>query len=151
MKSHNEVAENEKVLHRQLAEEALRRYGLQGASLTLISDVDSVLYKVSLPQEPGLMFHPYLGRVEGQRFLLRIEEAVDRRVARTYSELVLLAALLRETDLALPEPVPACSGELVPDLWVDGLEQPRQCVLFRWASAPFPEAALHRAAQWQAN
>ncbi len=151
MNSNRQIAENGDVSHFDLAEEALVRYALEGAILTLISDVSNALYKVSVPKEAGTIYHPYLGRINGQHLLLRIEDAADYHMASTYPELALLATLLRDTDLALPEPVPTASGELVPELWLEGMERPQQCVLFRWAGMPFPENSLNRMARWQTN
>jgi Ser/Thr protein kinase RdoA (MazF antagonist) len=149
--SNRELAENGNVSHLQLAEAALQRYALEGALLTLVSDVETALYKVTLSCESPSVYHPYLGRINGQQLVLRIEDAEEVRVATTYSELALLATLLRDTDLALPEPVPSIDGELVPELWLEGMKRPHQCVLFRWAGIPFPEAALNRASAWQTN
>ncbi len=156
MNSYREIAENKRLDHLKLAQVALQRYGLLevGASISLIGDVDHAIFKVSVPAEMGAIFHPYLGRIEGQQFLLRIEDIADTRMATTYSQLALLATMLRDTDLSLPEPVPATDGTLVPELVIgtdaDGNE-PRQCVLFRWAGLPFPEAALNLAKHWQEN
>jgi len=149
--SNRELAENGQVSHRRLAEIALEKYALLGAGLTLIIDADITLYKVSFPTCGEGIYHPYLGRINGLQLVLRIEDAADRHIASTYSELALLTALLRDTELALPEPVPSSSGELVPEIWVEGMESPKQCVLFRWAGIPFPEQALSRAAHWQTN
>ncbi|MEO8285630.1 MAG: hypothetical protein ABI670_04285 [Chloroflexota bacterium] len=151
MNSNHQIAQNDNISHRQLAEAALGRYMLEGAILTLISDVETALYKVTMPCAAVVTYHPYLGRLNGQQLLLRIEDCKEQRVVSTYSELVLLATLLRDTDLALPEPVPTSTGELVPELWLDGMDRPQQCVLFRWAGLPFPEQSLSRAAQWQSN
>ena len=151
MNGKRSTTDNSNVSHFQLAEDALKRYGLEGARLTLISEVETALYKVSLPSGGRAILHPYLGRINGQQLLLRIEEAAEERVASTYSELVLLATLLRDTDLGLPEPVPSSSGELVPELWLEGMDRPHQCVLFRWAGRPFPDEVLSMASHWQAN
>lgn len=151
MNSNRQLAENGDVSHFHLAEEALVRYSLEGATLTLISDVSNALYKVSVPSEAGAVYHPYLGRINGQHLLLRIEDSAEYRLASTYSELALLATLLRDTDLALPEPVPTSNGELVPELLLEGMTHPQQCVLFRWAGLPFPDKTLDRMARWQSN
>ena len=156
MNSYREIAENRRLDHLKLARVALERYGLleAGASASLISDADHAVFKVSVPADMGAVFHPYLGRIEGKQFLLRIEETAERRVSTTYSELALLAAMLRETDLALPEPVPAMDGSLVPELYMGAdqeSEDVKQCVLFRWAGLLFPEAALSYARRWQEN
>jgi hypothetical protein len=156
MNSYREIADNRRMDHLKLAQVALQRYGLleSGASASIISDLAQVVFKVSVPAAEGAIYHPYLGRIEGQQFLLRIEDTAESQVATTYSELVLLATMLRDTDLALPEPVPAMDGSLVPELYtgssIDG-DEPKQCVLFRWAGLPFPEAALSYASHWQEN
>ena len=157
MNSYREIADNRRMDHLKLAQVALQRYGLLevGASASLISDADHAVFKVCVPAAMGAVFHPYLGRIEGQQFLLRIEDTAESRIASTYSELALLASMLRDTDLALPEPVPAMDGSLVPELYacedLMGEHEPRQCVLFRWAGLPFPEAALDLARHWQEN
>lgn len=155
MNSYRELAENRRLDHLRLAQVALKLYGLleAGASAHLISDAEHAIFKVSVPSGMGVIAHPYLGRIEGQQFLLRIEETVEARMATTYSELALLATMLRDTDLALPEPVPAMDGALVPELIanVDLDDEPKQCVLFRWAGLPFPEATLSYAGHWQDN
>ena len=151
MNSYRQLADNSNVSHLQLAEAALKRYALEGATLTLVSADESALYQVTLPASGPAIYHPYLGRVNGMQLLLRIEDSAEQRVAATYSELAMLATLLRDTDMHLPEPVPTSSGELVPEIWIEGMQQPHQCVLFRWAGVPFPEAALSRASRWEMN
>jgi hypothetical protein len=152
MNSYNiNLAENGMVSHRHLAEIALEHYALQGAGLTLLSDTGTAIYRVTISSEQGALYHPYLGRVDGQQMLLRIEGADDGRMSTTYSELTLLAALLRDTDLALPEPVPTASGALVPEIWAEGSAIPHQCVLFRWAGRSFPGAAMSRVAHFYEN
>jgi hypothetical protein len=155
MNSYREIAENKRTYQLRLAHAALHRYGLDcmGAFLTLISDADCVVFKVQMPISAAPILHPYLGKVEGKQFLLRLEDTAERRIATTYSELALLAAMLRDTDLALPEPVPTLDGALVPELYDDAHsdDKPTQCVLFRWGHAPFPEAAFSQAAHWREN
>jgi hypothetical protein len=156
MNTYSELVENRRLDHLRLAQVALELYGLleMGASAQLISDAEHAIFKVSVPSGMGVVAHPYLGRIDGKQFLLRIEDTVETRIATTYSELALLATMLRDTDLALPEPVPAMDGALVPELYT-GMEiddeDPKQCVLFRWAGLPFPEAALSYAGHWQDN
>ena len=155
MNSYREIAENKRIYQLRLAEAALCRYGLDtaGAYPTLISDADCAVFRVRVPASATPVLHPYLGRIDSREFLLRLEDTAERRIATTYSELVLLAAMLRDTDLALPEPVPALDGTLVPELYDNTNRElnPIQCVLFRWGHAPFPEAAFKRATRWQEN
>jgi hypothetical protein len=155
MNSYREIAENKRIYRLRLAEAALCRYGLDtgGGYATLISDADCAVFRVRIPASAIPVIHPYLGRIDSKQFLLRLEDTAERRVATTYSELVLLAAMLRDTELALPEPVPALDGTLVPELYDDTNREvnPIQCVLFRWGDVPFPEAAFTRATHWQEN
>jgi hypothetical protein len=155
MNSYREIAENKRIYQLRLAEAALGRYGLDvaGGYATLISDADCAVFRVRVPMSLTPIVHPYLGRIEGRQFLLRLEDTAERRIAKTYSELVLLAAMLRDTELALPEPVPALDGTLVPELYDDSNREvnPIQCVLFRWGEAPYPEGAFMRARHWQEN
>jgi hypothetical protein len=148
---HEQVTQHRMISNRRLAEAALRQYNLSGAGLVLLSDAGNLLYKVTVPEDGGSVYHPYLGRINGQQLLLRIESAVEQRMATTYAELALLATLLRDTDLALPEPVPATSGALVPELEVEEGDATCQCVLFRWPELAFPDKALGRASRYFAN
>ena len=53
-----------------------------------------------------------------------------------------LAALQRETDLMVPEPVPTRDGNLLTVTGVEGVPEPRICVLFRWIAGRFVDARL---------
>lgn len=96
--------------HRELATAALEQYCLAGAELTLLSDADNTVFRVDVPGAESFNRHPYLGKVGGRRFVLRVSTGHQ---AATRSELVWLAALLRDTDLNVPEPVPTRDGSLV--------------------------------------
>ena len=151
MNYHDQITELRSIANRRLAEAALRQYSLSGADLSLLSDAGNLLYKVTVPDDGRSHYHPYLGRINGQKLLLRIESVVEQRVASTYAELAMLATLLRDTDLALPEPVPATSGALVPEIELEEGDATCQCVLFRWPELAFPEKALGRASRCMAN
>jgi Ser/Thr protein kinase RdoA (MazF antagonist) len=149
--SYERLTENRSIANRRLAEAALRQYSLTGARLSLVSDAGNLLYRVSVPEGGCAVYHPYLGRINGLQLLLRIESSAEHRVVTTYAELALLATLLRDTDLALPEPVPATSGALVPELETGEGDAICQCVLFRWPELAFPEKALRRASHRFSN
>ena len=97
--------------HKELAAAALEQYCLAGAELTLLSDAESTVFRVDVPNIESFNRHPYLGKVGGRRFVLRVSG--HEHAAATRSELVWLAALLRDTDLVVPEPVPTRDGSLV--------------------------------------
>ena len=114
----NHVAENgtanrnrKLAQHKELASAALEQYCLAGAELTLLSDADNTVFRVDVPGAEHFDRHPYLGKVAGRRFVLRV--STGEHAAATRSELVWLAALLRDTDLTVPEPVPTRDGSLL--------------------------------------
>jgi Ser/Thr protein kinase RdoA (MazF antagonist) len=102
---------------RQIARAALGRYGLGDAETALLAVHTNTLFLVKAPGGPCVL------RVgaPGQRAPLEIE-----------SELRWLAALRRDTALAVPEPLPTRGGELVVTAEAPGVPGPRHCVLFRW-------------------
>jgi Ser/Thr protein kinase RdoA (MazF antagonist) len=56
--------------------------------------------------------------------------------------LLWLAALNRDTGLAVPQPVPAKNGALLTHAAVAGVPEPRVCVLFRWLPGRFLDRRL---------
>jgi len=116
------------------AEAALELYGLAGAQLEMVGDGDDTLFQVEVPSGVGKAFHPYLGRIDGKRFLLQMRESGEDGELSMYSEVAWLAEMLRETNLDCPEPVPASDGSLVAEVAMGAAEyRKRQCVLFRWS------------------
>jgi Ser/Thr protein kinase RdoA (MazF antagonist) len=65
-----------------------------------------------------------------------------RNAADVESELTWLAALRSETDLVVPEPVPNRLGALLTIAEVEGVPEPRICVLLRWVEGRFVDAGL---------
>ncbi len=117
-----------------IAEAALELYGLAGAQLEMVGSGDNLLFQVDIPSGISKAPHPYLGRIDGKRFLLQVREAGTEGELSMYSEVAWLAELLRETDLNCPEPVPAWDGSLVAEVAVDEADyRMQQCVLFRWS------------------
>ena len=122
----------------QAAELALDQYGLPGAGLTLLGDGDCTIFRIDLPQQSHFERHPYLGRTAGWRFVLRLHYD-ESQASATLSELILLAALLRDTDLAVPEPVPTRSGLLLAPARAPGSPDGAYAVLLRWVEGSMPE------------
>jgi Ser/Thr protein kinase RdoA (MazF antagonist) len=76
-------------------------------------------------------------RVEaGARYVLRVARPDGPTPAQVRAEATWLAALRRDTDLVVPEPVRTRDGDLVTT--VDG----RACVLYRWIDGRFLDAGL---------
>jgi|GEM_PF-3268567 len=129
-----ENQEHEERMHRldEMAEAALELYGLGGAQIVMLGEPGGVVFRVEVPADGPVAYHPYLGKVAGKRFLLRVQSASTSSAASMYTELVCLAALIRDTEMDLPEPVPACDGSLVAELSGEGMGEPQLCALFRW-------------------
>ena len=126
--------------HKELATAALEQYCLAGAELTLLSDADNTVFRVDVPRADSFNRHPYLGKVGGRRFVLRVSTG-DHATA-TRSELVWLAALLRDTDLTVPEPVPTRDGSLLvaPSARKAGVSS---VVLLRWVDGQALDSGLN--------
>ena len=125
----------------RIAGAALELYGLTGADVESVGSGTNMLFQVNVPSASGKAFHPYLGRIDGKRFLLQVRDAGPEGELSMYSEVAWLAELLRETDLCCPEPVPAWDGSLVAEVSLDEAGCRRQqCVLFRWFDG---EQSLH--------
>jgi len=80
---------------------------------------------------------------EGERFTLRIHRPHYQSVPNIESELAWLTALRRDTDLAIPEPIPGANGLLLQHFTTPSGEA-RHAVLFRFIAGeePDPEADL---------
>ena len=130
MNSYKDLARNEIEELMPLAEAALARYGLDGALIQPDDQDGRVIFHLVMPAD-ACAVHPYLGRLAGKRFLLQVYDSGEHSVAVIQQDLVQMAALLRDTDLDLPEPVPACDGSLVVEM--PGRDEACYCVLFRWA------------------
>lgn len=101
----------------RLAEAALAPYAMANARLIPIKPIENATFRIEAP--------------DGGRYCLRIHRA-GVRAATVRSELLWLAALRRDTDLIVPEPVAADDGALVTLTAADGSPAPRCCMLFRW-------------------
>lgn len=115
---------------RRLAQSALDQYGLGDAQLTFITHGENTTFRVDAADPvPGEVVDK---RYVENRYLLRIHRPGYQTAESIASELAWLAALRRETTLAVPEPVPSLQGELLVAAAVPGIPERRTCSLFRW-------------------
>src|SRR4051812_14230964 len=84
---------------RRLAETALAAYDLPAPQLTLIAHRFNTTFQVDT--------------ATGERYVLRIHRAGTPTVASVGAELAWLAALRRDIDLEVPDPVPTRNGTLL--------------------------------------
>jgi hypothetical protein len=96
-----------------LAERVLACYDLHGVSLTLVSETANAVFHVALPSgRPQRLLET--GRTsDGAEYALRLRPPGRHRTQSIAEALQWLLALRRDTDLVVPEPVPACDGTLI--------------------------------------
>ncbi len=146
---------------RKLAQAALADYGLADARFKLVILAGNAVYRVfesdPAPAENDL-YKP------GQ-YLLRVLHPFFQTSDAIELELAWLAAMRRDANLPIPQPVPTLDGRLLTQVSVPGVPEARDCSLLRWVQGRFiPKgikshhyraqgrlmAAMHaHAAQWQ--
>jgi Ser/Thr protein kinase RdoA (MazF antagonist) len=102
-----------------LARAALAEWGLERARLRLLRNVYNTTFRVD------------------DRYVLRIQRPGQHDAAAVRSEMLWLAALRRDTELVVPEPVPTRRGELVVVAAAEGVAEPRACALLGWIEGRF--------------
>lgn len=119
---------------KRLAERALHAYDVGQARLTPLAHLYNTTFRVDTPA--------------GERYVLRIHTTYSTALYPAHSlevvrsELAWLAALQRDTDLVVPDPVPTRDGALLTVVEVEGVPEPRICVLFRWVEGRFLSKGL---------
>src|SRR4051812_41959973 len=96
-----------------LAERVLACYDLHGASLTLLSETANVVFHVALPSGRPQRLAETGRTSDGAAYALRLRPPEWPSTQSMAEELQWLLALRRDTDLVVPEPVPACDGTLI--------------------------------------
>jgi Ser/Thr protein kinase RdoA (MazF antagonist) len=119
---------------RRLAENALAAYGVQAERLEPLAHVENTTFRVASS--------------DGDRYVLRIHRVIGspfhspRSAAEVRSEMIWLSALRRDAGLAVPEPMLTTDGELHTVADVEGVSEPRVCVLLRWEPGRFLDSGL---------
>lgn len=115
---------------RHLALAALDHYDPKPIQVSLLTVETNILFDV---------------RTAADRYVLRLSAPNARTIGEIRSELAWLVALRRDTDLVVPEPVPARDGERVVTVEARGVPEARHCVLFRWVPGRLPGERLSSA------
>lgn len=127
---------------RILGEAALTHYDIGGARLSLLAHRENTVFRVAVSRRPNRLEGDPLNHLDDNRFVLRICGRAGPDTEMLQSELLWLAALRRETDLVVPEPVPTRNGSFVVEIMVEGIPEARRCVLFRWVEGRFVDSGL---------
>jgi Ser/Thr protein kinase RdoA (MazF antagonist) len=114
---------------RQLAQSAVKAYGLSNARLTFVRQAGNTIYRV-WETSPGSSTADDL-YAPGQ-YMLRIHDPDYQRPTGIELELAWLASMRRESDLPVPEPVLTADGKLITRASVPGIPGERVCSLLRW-------------------
>lgn len=128
---------------RQLALNALKEYDLNIKKVSLITIDTNGVFRVDTQ--------------DGQKFVIRITDPFgghDRIDIKL--ELSWMQAIRNETDIRLPQPLPARDGQLVVQASAEGVPEPRLCVVFHWVPGVnledrFNEETVHRMGQLSAK
>jgi Ser/Thr protein kinase RdoA (MazF antagonist) len=115
---------------RQLASAALPNFGVGETNLQLLRQAGNTLFRVrtsSLPRidRSGDLF-------EEDQYLLRVLEPGYQESEAIELELTWLAAMRREANLPVPEPIETLDGRLLLPIDIHGVPGTRNCSLLRW-------------------
>jgi Ser/Thr protein kinase RdoA (MazF antagonist) len=104
---------------RPLAWQALKRYDLEVARLSLVTNDLNGIFRIDTR--------------DGQKYILRVSLPEGGHTRdHIAAEMDWLAALDRDTDLHVPRPIPARDGAFVVEAGAPGVPQPRLCAVFTW-------------------
>jgi len=114
---------------RQLAQGALNAYGLADARCNFLKQAGNTLFRVN----EAIPAHTTKAElyVPGQ-YLLRIHQPGYQTPSAIELELAWLAAMCRDADLPVPEPISTLDGALLAQISIPGIPGERNCSLLRW-------------------
>jgi Ser/Thr protein kinase RdoA (MazF antagonist) len=127
---------------RELAEAALAYYDLGNGRLSMLTHRTNTIFQIHATKKIEDPAHEEPDRIEKSRYALRLYTTSFPPEARIASELLWLAALRKETELVVPEPVPARNGSLLTEVTVEGIPEVARCVVFRWVNGRFVDSGL---------
>ena len=120
---------------RQLASVALAAYGSVDANFRLFRQAGNTLFRVfasdtNPARAAGALY-------ESGQYLLRIHHPGYQSAEAIELELAWLAAMCRDANLPVPEPVPTADGRLLTQVSIPGIPGKRNCSLLRWLKGRF--------------
>lgn len=127
---------------RELAEAALTYYDLGNGRLSLLTHRINTIFQIQATKRIEDAGSEQTGRREKSRYMLRLYTTSFPPESQVMSELLWLAALRKETELVVPEPVPARDGSLLTEVAVEGIPEIAHCVIFRWVDGRFVDNGL---------
>jgi Ser/Thr protein kinase RdoA (MazF antagonist) len=133
---------------RRVASAALAAYGLAGAQFKLFRQAGNTLFRVVASDTNSYKSADDL--YEDGQYLLRIHHPGYQSTKAIELELAWLAAMCRDANLPVPEPVPTIDGRLLTQVSIAGIPGKRDCSLLRWLKGRFLTKGI-RAKNYQAQ
>jgi len=127
---------------RELAEAALTYYDLGNGRLSMLTHRTNTIFQIHATKRIENPAHGEPARREKARYSLRLYTTTFPPAPHVSSELYWLAALRKETELVVPEPVAARNGSLLTEVSVEGIPETARCVVFRWVEGRFIDSGL---------
>ncbi len=119
MKPYEELTFRGKILRlRKLCIKALEDYPIDVARVRYLTTESTTMYRVDA--------------TDGQKYVIRLYSHADSSLAENRTEMYWLAALARDTDLRVVEPVARKDGEYITFVSMDGIPHERRCALYKW-------------------
>jgi len=118
---------------RRLASVALEAFGLAEARFKLVRVAGNTLFRVFAPQPTPAADDVH---IDGQ-YMLRVHQPGYQAAGAIELELAWLAAMRRDANLPVPEPVPTLDGKLLTQVSIAGIPGERNCSLLRWVRGRF--------------
>ena len=119
---------------RQLAQAALKAYGLSDTRFKFLKQAGNTLFQVN---EINPTSTARAERYTPGQYMLRIHQPGYQATQAIELELMWLAAMCRDANLPVPEPVPTQDGKLITQISVPGIPEERNCSLLRWVKGRF--------------
>src|SRR5512139_3114423 len=119
---------------RQLAQVALDDYGFTDARFTFLRQAGNTLFRVN---EINPISTARAERYTPGQYMLRIHQPGYQTTEAIELELMWLAAMCREANLPVPEPVPTLDDKLLIQVSIPGIPGERKCSLLRWVKGRF--------------
>jgi len=114
---------------RRLAQTALNAYSLSNARFKLLRQAGNTLFRVNdANPDPITKAELYTQ----SQYMLRIHQPGYQTTEAIELELAWLAAMCRDANLPVPEPVPSLDGNLLTQVSIPGIPGQRNCSLLRW-------------------
>jgi Ser/Thr protein kinase RdoA (MazF antagonist) len=131
MKSFEELTARGRISRlRKQAQAALDAYGLSGAKMKYLGYTGNAHYQIDTrgvaPPEPDE------GTYWENHYILRLHQPKYQTLEAIRSELIWLEAIIRDTDLVVPEPIRNSADDWVTLTEIPGLPQPQYATLLRW-------------------